>query len=785
MASEFSSIEVTDYVRVAAPDSDPTSLVRNQEFSEAIDPLQAAVHAAAAVLNQDWSITVTVNGQQFTLALNVVTSANVAAGQGLLGVGQNGVYVVLGTGANQAAAGNHTHPDATEQTDGFMAAADKQKLDGIEDGATAIELAGSGTADTAAHSDHTHPDATEETDGFMAAADKAKLDALPTADEITANVVSAVAAALQDTATVAHLFTGGMISFNVVLATTLASGEGLIVNAQAGGLAVSVGPGANQAAAGNHTHPDATESQPGFMSAADKEKLDTLTSTYWRDPVPDAGDLPLNTDPVGAIRLVTAENTIYECISQTGLLSDQWEPFATIAAIATVAAAVAGMDNSILMSPLRTMQLITALALAPLASPALTGTPTAPTPAPGDNSTTLATTAFVSAAIDALVAGAPGALDTLRELADALGDNANFATSLANALAAKAPMASPALTGVPTAPTPAAGDNSTKLATTAFVQAALGGVRANLSWLVKNSNYAASPGDQVAADTSEGSFTVTLPSSPGLGAYVGICDAQSTWATNPLTVVAPGSNIMGNGNLVCNVAGGSFGLVYVGGAIGWKIIYNTSSPVFVPSASDSGSSGSGYSSGNPVGGDGFMGDDGYSYGYSSGNPVGGDGFLGDDGYSYSYSSGNPVGGDGFLGDDGGGGGPVGGDGFIGDDGGDSGDSGDDDGTPINITPPEIIYGYLPGGYNAYVGQPENVNSIGVWTNNPSGFTYQWQVLPNLTSDYSDIPGATGPSYTIDPSYLGQYIQCQITATNPVGSGVATSNQILIQNPPSQ
>ena len=149
MTSEFSSIEVTDYVRVAAPDSDPTSLVRNQEFSEAIDPLQAAVHAAAAVLNQDWSITVTVNGQQFTLALNVVTSANVAAGQGLLGVGQNGVYVVLGTGANQAAAGNHTHPDATEQTDGFMAAADKQKLDGIEEGATAIGLAGSGTAEGA------------------------------------------------------------------------------------------------------------------------------------------------------------------------------------------------------------------------------------------------------------------------------------------------------------------------------------------------------------------------------------------------------------------------------------------------------------------------------------------------------------------------------------------------------------------------------------------------------------------------------------------------------------
>jgi hypothetical protein len=477
MTSEFSSIEVTDFVRVAAPDSDPTSLVRNQEFSEAIDPLQEAVHAAATVLNQDGTITVTVNGQQFTLALNVVTSANVAAGQGLLGVGQNGVYVVLGAGANQAAAGNHTHPDATEQTDGFMAAADKQKLDGIEDGASAIELAGSGTADTAAHSDHTHPDATEETDGFMAAADKAKLDALPTADQITANVVSAVATALRDTATVTHLFAGGMISFAVNLATTLASGEGQIVIAQAGGLAVSLGPGANQAAAGNHTHPDATESQPGFLSAADKEKLDTLTSTYWRDPVPDAGELPLNTDPVGAIRLVTTEDTIYQCISQTGLLSNQWRPFATIAAIATVAAAVGGTDNSSLMSPLRTMQLITALALAPLASPALTGTPTGPTPVAGDNSTKLATTAFVKEALAPFAPlASPALTGTPTAPTPAEGDNStNLATTafVQEAIAPLAPLASPALTGTPTAPTAGLGDNSTKLATTAFVQEAI------------------------------------------------------------------------------------------------------------------------------------------------------------------------------------------------------------------------------------------------------------------------------------------------------------------------
>lgn len=77
-------------------------------------------------------------------------------------------------------------------------------------------------------------------------------------------------------------------------------------------------------------------------------------------------------------------------------------------------------------------------AYAPLASPALTGNPTAPTPSAADNDTSIATTAFVQ-----------GEIST------------------------KAPLASPALTGNPTAPTPSAGDNDTSVATTAFVTAAL------------------------------------------------------------------------------------------------------------------------------------------------------------------------------------------------------------------------------------------------------------------------------------------------------------------------
>ncbi|EHP7390900.1 tail fiber protein [Salmonella enterica] len=115
-----------------------------------------------------------------------------------------------------------------------------------------------------------------------------------------------------------------------------------------------------------------------------------------------------------------------------------------------------------------------ALALkAPLASPAFTGTPTAPTASQGTSSTQIANTAFVKAAITALINGAPGTLDTLKEIAAAINNDPNFSTTINNALALKAPLASPALTGVPTAPTAAQGTNNTQIATTAYVRAAI------------------------------------------------------------------------------------------------------------------------------------------------------------------------------------------------------------------------------------------------------------------------------------------------------------------------
>ncbi|BBP26769.1 hypothetical protein VEE72_28930 [Escherichia coli] len=110
---------------------------------------------------------------------------------------------------------------------------------------------------------------------------------------------------------------------------------------------------------------------------------------------------------------------------------------------------------------------------APKESPMFTGTPKAPTPAAGNNTTQVATTAFVQVALTALINGAPATLDTLKEIAAAINNDPKFSTTINNALALKAPLLSPALTGTPTAPTAAQSVNNTQIATTAFVKSAI------------------------------------------------------------------------------------------------------------------------------------------------------------------------------------------------------------------------------------------------------------------------------------------------------------------------
>jgi len=104
-------------------------------------------------------------------------------------------------------------------------------------------------------------------------------------------------------------------------------------------------------------------------------------------------------------------------------------------------------------------------AKAPLASPGLTGTPTAPTAANDTNTTQLATTAFVL--------GQAGTSAPSMNGSAAIGTSTRFARAdhVHPTDTSRAPIASPALTGTPTAPTPANGTNTTQIATTAFVRA--------------------------------------------------------------------------------------------------------------------------------------------------------------------------------------------------------------------------------------------------------------------------------------------------------------------------
>ena len=84
---------------------------------------------------------------------------------------------------------------------------------------------------------------------------------------------------------------------------------------------------------------------------------------------------------------------------------------------------------------------------APLANPALTGVPTAPTAAANTNTTQVATTAFVQTELTDLIGGAPGALDTLNELAAALANDASYSTTITTALGTKLPLAGGTMTG--------------------------------------------------------------------------------------------------------------------------------------------------------------------------------------------------------------------------------------------------------------------------------------------------------------------------------------------------
>ena len=103
---------------------------------------------------------------------------------------------------------------------------------------------------------------------------------------------------------------------------------------------------------------------------------------------------------------------------------------------------------------------------APINSPEFTGTPRAPTPSANNNSTLLATTQYVDLSAGVVTGYVNSQISALAN---------TTATNLSNGLATKAGLSAPAFTGSPTADTPSSSDNSTKLATTAYVRGAITG----------------------------------------------------------------------------------------------------------------------------------------------------------------------------------------------------------------------------------------------------------------------------------------------------------------------
>lgn len=267
--------------------------------------------------------------------------------------------------------------------------------------------------------------------------------------------------------------------------------------------------------------------------------------------------------------------------------------------------------------------------IAALASPTLTGTPTAPTASAATNTTQIATTAFVKSqgyitatqapvlsvagktgvvtlAVTDVSGAAPLASPALTgtptaPTAAVATNSTQIATTafvksqgyitagqapvlsvagrtgvvtLAVAdVAGAAPAASPVLTGTPTAPTAALGTSSSQLATTAFVLAQVN-AGGGMAWQTKSSSFAAVVATGYFVDTSTGPVVATLPASPTIGDQVRFADVASTFGINKLTVARAGLPIMGlNEDMDVSTTYATVHLVYSGASQGWRLLF--------------------------------------------------------------------------------------------------------------------------------------------------------------------------------------------------------------------
>lgn len=156
-----------------------------------------------------------------------------------------------------------------------------------------------------------------------------------------------------------------------------------------------------------------------------------------------------------------------------------------------------------------------------------------------------AITTASAAAVNFLVDGAPGALNTLNELAEALDDNANVLDLYLTQASASSTYA-------------------TQAALAAF---------STETFLIKAEAYTAVAGDVVFVNSASGAYTITLPSSPTLGDRVRIIDLANNAATNNITVGRNSQNIDGvASNFIIDINNAGVELIYTNSTYGWRTL---------------------------------------------------------------------------------------------------------------------------------------------------------------------------------------------------------------------
>ena len=217
-----------------------------------------------------------------------------------------------------------------------------------------------------------------------------------------------------------NLYVGG----NAVITGTMTANGGTITLGDAGTDNVTIGGEIN-----SDVIPDATNTYDLGSSSKKWAEVHATTLT---------GNLTGNASgSAGSCTGNSATATALETARTIGLSGDVSGSVSFDGtANATITATIA--DDSHNHTTANVDGLDTALGLkAPLASPALTGTPTAPTASANTDTTQVATTAFVQTEITDLIGGAPGALDTLNELAAAINDDSSYASTITTNLGTK------------------------------------------------------------------------------------------------------------------------------------------------------------------------------------------------------------------------------------------------------------------------------------------------------------------------------------------------------------